>query len=207
MQADEVIDGWKIIQKTRYRVRDGGGHYYLCECIYCNLQVEIAEGTLQHGRAQCWKCVLANKKTCSKSVCKMGHDIEEWNRTPSGACRGCVKHKSLFRSYGITLADYIALYIYQEGKCAVCGKELGSFLPGQQGHYRGCRIEVDHDHKKKGKESVRGLLCGGRWAGCNRKLGRIDNARWLRRVLSYIESPPANVLFKVEKPLDSEPPI
>ena len=39
--------------------------------------------------------------------------------------------------------------------------------------------------------SVRGLLCAGRYAGCNRKLGRIDDPKWLRSVLSYLENPPA----------------
>lgn len=189
-----VADGWVVLQKTKYRVQNGGGHYYLCECIYCETKAEIAEGTLRRGQARCWKCTLTRGNTCSSDVCKHGHSIHEWGRTPTGACRGCVKHKSLLRSYGLTLDAYIALYRQQQGLCAVCGKELGPYLPLQQGYYRSCRIEVDHDHRLKGRESVRGLLCGGRWAGCNRKLGRIDNVKWLRQVLAYIENPPAKGL-------------
>ena len=39
--------------------------------------------------------------------------------------------------------------------------------------------------------SVRGLLCAGRYAGCNRKLGRIDNPVWLKSILGYLENLPA----------------
>ena len=35
--------------------------------------------------------------------------------------------------------------------------------------------------------SVRGLLCAGRYAGCNRKLGRIDQIPWLENMLRYLE--------------------
>ena len=39
--------------------------------------------------------------------------------------------------------------------------------------------------------SVRGLLCAGRYAGCNRKLGSIDNIIWLKNSTTYLEHPPA----------------
>lgn len=44
--------------------------------------------------------------------------------------------------------------------------------------------------------SVRGLLCPGRhgraWHGtCNRLLGRVDDAKWLRAAIAYLENPPA----------------
>lgn len=42
--------------------------------------------------------------------------------------------------------------------------------------------------------SVRGLLCPGRHTGCNRLLGRIDKPDWLRKVLAYLENPPAKSL-------------
>lgn len=46
--------------------------------------------------------------------------------------------------------------------------------------------------KKDGmRHSVRGILCGGKFAGCNRKLGRIDKPDWLRAVLAYLKNPPA----------------
>ena len=39
--------------------------------------------------------------------------------------------------------------------------------------------------------SIRGLLCPGRYTGCNRLMGRIDKPEWLRNVLHYLENPPA----------------
>jgi len=42
--------------------------------------------------------------------------------------------------------------------------------------------------------SVRGLLCAGRYRGCNRLLGRIDNIRWLEKTLAYLRNPPAKKL-------------
>lgn len=41
------------------------------------------------------------------------------------------------------------------------------------------------------KKSIRGLLCPGRYSGCNRLMGRIDNLPWLRKVIAYLENPPA----------------
>lgn len=55
---------------------------------------------------------------------------------------------------------------------------------------------------KKGnlRKSVRGVLCGGRYAGCNRKLGRIDNAPWLESVVNYLKDPPARRVLSKETP-------
>ena len=46
------------------------------------------------------------------------------------------------------------------------------------------------------RPSVRGILCGGRYAGCNRKLGRIDKPDWLKAVLAYLQDPPARKYLK-----------
>lgn len=44
--------------------------------------------------------------------------------------------------------------------------------------------------------SVRGVLCGGRYAGCNRKIGRIDKVPWLRAVTQYLQDPPARKVLQ-----------
>jgi len=41
------------------------------------------------------------------------------------------------------------------------------------------------------RESIRGILCGGRYAGCNRKLGRIDTIPFIENTLAYLKNPPA----------------
>ncbi len=46
------------------------------------------------------------------------------------------------------------------------------------------------------RASVRGILCGGRYAGCNRKLGRIDDVKWVSNVLEYLKNPPARRVLK-----------
>lgn len=46
------------------------------------------------------------------------------------------------------------------------------------------------------RKSVRGVLCGGRYAGCNRKIGRIDKIPWLQAVTAYLQNPPAQKVLK-----------
>jgi hypothetical protein len=41
--------------------------------------------------------------------------------------------------------------------------------------------------------SIRGLLCPGRYTGCNRLMGRVDKPEWLRKVIHYLENPPAAI--------------
>jgi len=43
--------------------------------------------------------------------------------------------------------------------------------------------------------SVRGLLCPGRYTGCNRLMGRVDRIDWLKKVLVYLENPPAHSII------------
>jgi hypothetical protein len=51
--------------------------------------------------------------------------------------------------------------------------------------------------KKAGlRRSVRGILCGGRYAGCNRRLGKIDRIPWLENVLIYLKAPPARIILQ-----------
>jgi hypothetical protein len=46
------------------------------------------------------------------------------------------------------------------------------------------------------RASVRGVLCGGRYAGCNRKLGRLDDPVWLAAARDYVADPPARRVLK-----------
>lgn len=104
--------------------------------------------------------------------------------------------------YGLTWKEYIDLYNFQNGKCAICGAVLEIVPPGEAGWHEGSRIEVDHKHGTDlpKKQTVRGLLCGGRWAGCNRKLGKIDDPEWLQKVLDYVLNPPAQQMLTPLRP-------
>jgi hypothetical protein len=104
----------------------------------------------------------------------------------------------LKRTYDITAEEYQAIYDFQGGLCAICKKHLRP--PSSKitkGTRDGLRPEVDHNHKIKDKRrSVRGLLCGGRHWGCNRRLGRVDNREWLMNASAYVENPPAQQILK-----------
>lgn len=75
--------------------------------------------------------------------------------------------------YQITIEDYKALLIRQNGQCAICLRD--------KGNDRGHRLHIDHDHATG---LVRGLLC----SRCNSAIGYFDEQPVrLRRAASYIE--------------------
>lgn len=97
----------------------------------------------------------------------------------------------LMENYGLTLEDYAALLAAQGGRCAICGGT------------RKKNLDVDHDHKKVGRESVRGLLC----PRCNRQILRHarDNAALLRAAADYLDRCPAQeTLRDPSGPLEGE---
>lgn len=101
-------------------------------------------------------------------------------------CSGRKAHAAMIsRTYTIhgrpfTSDDYDQLLRDQGGKCYICLRPS-----------RSKRLAVDHDHVTN---EVRGLLCPGEW-GCNLGiLGRIKDLAMARRVVAYLEDPPANRL-------------
>jgi hypothetical protein len=78
-------------------------------------------------------------------------------------------------TYGITADEYLAIYEYQGGRCALCRRATGKTR----------RLAVDHCHATG---RVRGLCC----KFCNRLLGFArDSAEFFRRCADYLEHPPA----------------
>jgi|SRR5271166_5267358 len=76
--------------------------------------------------------------------------------------------KQLKHKYGLTRRDVISMMIMQDGRCALCTKEIES------------KWDIDHNHKT-GK--VRGLL----HAGCNRGLGQLgDCIEELQKAIDYL---------------------
>lgn len=93
----------------------------------------------------------------------------------------------LVRRFGITKNDYTAIVRLQDGQCPICGKDIPD--PEQPDGAR--RFPVDHDHKSG---EVRGVPC----EFCNRRrIGQWNstNVEMLRRILAYIENPPARKHF------------
>lgn len=82
------------------------------------------------------------------------------------------KEYDLKKLYGITLAEYEALLVEQDGKCAICGQKDEYF-----------NLAVDHCH---GTNRVRGLLC----VGCNRGIGIFrDSPDLLMKAVEYLKNP------------------
>jgi Recombination endonuclease VII len=87
------------------------------------------------------------------------------------------RRANLKRDYGITLEQYVALWLEQGGLCALCRQP-------EVGTYRGVvrMLSVDHDHETG---QIRGLLCG----SCNVALGwlEIKGLKWHKRAKKYLE--------------------
>lgn len=80
-------------------------------------------------------------------------------------------------TYGITFAQYLKMYKFQQGLCPICMKPIYSF-GNSEGKRSAC---VEHDHKTK---RVRGLVCH----VCNRmRIGR-NTLETTKRLLHYMES-------------------
>lgn len=74
-------------------------------------------------------------------------------------------------NYGLTLEEYDAMVVAQEGRCAICRGEMPLEQP----------LHIDHDHVT---EAVRGLLC----PLCNTGLGSFgDSPQRLRDAADYLE--------------------
>lgn len=92
-------------------------------------------------------------------------------------------------TYGITQAEYEAIYLAQGGKCAICQVATGKRK----------RLAVDHDHDcTQGhppnigcSKCIRGLLC----SRCNYTLLGKYNEASLRRALTYLNYPPAQTVL------------
>lgn len=97
------------------------------------------------------------------------------------------RKSQLKRDFGISLEQYQAAFVAQEGVCACCLKPETSERGGKRKW-----LAVDHDHLDG---TFRGLLC----SSCNQGLGRFgDDVEVLRRAAAYLEShaakPKTNVI-------------
>lgn len=125
----------------------------------------------------------------SSFFCRRGHLRTPENVTPGRTCKECmterdqiseqkVKHHRnikkyyLKKLYGMSPADWDAMFRSQKGLCAICQKHQSE---------RKKTFNVDHDHKT-GK--VRALLC----APCNVVLGLVnDNPQILESAITYLK--------------------
>jgi hypothetical protein len=100
-------------------------------------------------------------------------------------------YRKIWQTYGITPAQYRALYLAQLGRCYICQTAKGIHPDDPKG--RGSRrLGVDHNHLMRGEAAVRGLLCTGSLSAntCNRLIARYSYDA-LKRAVAYLEWPPA----------------
>lgn len=116
----------------------------------------------------------ARSWTCRK--CKAKHANRRLRKCPScGTKRPARKRPAHMAALDIPYEEYVKI---NGGEfCGICGK-------GPKKHKGKVtrRLDRDHDHANA---RPRGLLCGGRM-GCNRRLGRVDDLKWLESALVYL---------------------
>ena len=92
-----------------------------------------------------------------------------------------MRDRRLFKKYGLTQEDIDTLLAAQGFRCAICRVDFTKIAGRQRGYHP---YVVDHDSRKEGKESVRGLLCD----DCNLVLGLAkENPSILRRAAQYLD--------------------
>lgn len=117
-------------------------------CKKCGEEKEVAsfptrkEGDKKHPRNYCRSCDAASSRA--------------WRAANPELARESAWRATIRRRYGLTVEDYNALHVAQEGRCAICG--------ATEANSRDTRLYVDHDHKTG---QVRALLC----STCNAGLG------------------------------------
>lgn len=96
--------------------------------------------------------------------------MRRWRETNKPRVIAIRRKSNLKTRFGITVEQYETMFLNQNGRCAICGRE-----PDLQ------RLHVDHDHKTG---RVRGLLC----MTCNTALGKFsDDPELLRKAIEYLE--------------------
>ena len=129
------------------------------------------------------------------SYCKKDKDISCFSNNKSRKtgkntmCRECFKQynanyspqkrraRGIRRAYGLGWDIYTRMYQEQNGKCAICNKDIK--LIGLMNIKDGAH--VDHDHKT---DKIRGLLC----SNCNSGIGHLqDSMELLQKAILYLE--------------------
>jgi hypothetical protein len=130
---------------------------------------------------QCRECAAAYQKLY-------------YSEYPEKRREGILKHK-----YGLSWSTYMNMYEKQDGRCAICKKELD---PIQMGKIKSPTVvNVDHDHETG---EVRGLLCG----TCNSGLGHFkDSEKLMLNAINYLRSFREMKEFRMDEDTFSEEDI
>lgn len=134
-------------------------------CTVCKVSKEHSEfnfdARLKSGlRSACKKCEMARAvKWQHKNPERKKEICDQWHRDNP--------HHHLFKTYGVTPAEYELKFIEQKGLCSICK------TPHR-------KLGVDHDHQTG---EIRALLC----RKCNTGIGMFgDSFQMLLRAASYL---------------------
>jgi hypothetical protein len=154
----------ELSQKARKRYHSDPEHARNLQTVYGKLHPERIAEYKQRPEVKKQAALRVKELRAKKK------DDIEWNE------KHRVKYRAahLKRLYKLSVAEYDAILIKQNGLCAICRE-----AETQPRHPSG-RLCVDHDHKS-GK--VRALLCG----RCNRSLGHYHTPDLLRKMADYVE--------------------
>lgn len=131
---------------------------------------------------------MALKKTCK--TCGETKPVGDFFKNPTGVhgvrgtCKVCrtsnkknIKRQNIKNKYGITLDDFIAMYEQQDGRCAICDKEVEVYTTRDKVNEA---ANIDHCHVTG---QVRAILCN----HCNTGLGKfLDSPELLLKAAAYL---------------------
>jgi len=107
-----------------------------------------------------------------QSECKKCHNARKARDHKRTYTKEIGRYLNLRKNHGITPEEYDVIFKSQNGRCCICGNDLGTG--------KDPRVHVDHDHKSK---KIRGLLC----QSCNLVLGHAhDDKNILERAVKYL---------------------
>lgn len=112
-------------------------------------------------------------KLCRNAYLRSRYDSD------NPAQRESQRWRQIKHNYGITKAEWLAMYAAQEGLCGICSKPLSTEQFKTAGNRQSTCIDHDHDTHK-----VRGLLCH----SCNLGIGNMQHdVATLQRAIEYLE--------------------
>lgn len=168
IEATDYPNSWTAAKAT------GDKFYYTGKpCRHGNVALRLTSAAacwcedckrLHSGRVNSWQKRNPNKTLPRVSAwrAKNKDHIRGYRRDYRDQCRDKSRESHLERCYGMTIAEYNAILLSQEGNCALCK------TPAESASRK--RLFVDHCHDTG---RIRGLLCD----DCNKSLGVIEKFR------------------------------
>lgn len=124
------------------------------------------------------KIRVQTKKWRSSNKERIDKKSSEWKAANPEKVKKYQRASNLRKNFGVEISEYDSMFLSQNGKCAICGKNE-EFIHHRTG--KPAMLAVDHCHKT-GK--VRGLLC----KLCNTALGHFkDDISVLLKAINYLE--------------------